>query len=146
MPTTVISVRGQDRAALLTDPLFVYVGRKCAGWPASVWGNPWHPEQFRGGTAQCVAHYELTMRASVRFLHATDDEIDAVGDELWSITNGLGVDEMNRLYQATRRLPELRGKVLGCWCGSWQPGEPDILCHAVVLAKMADALEESTHG
>jgi hypothetical protein len=30
------------------------------------------------------------------------------------------------------RLPELRGKVLGCWC---KPGE----CHGDVLAELADA-------
>lgn len=25
---------------------------------------------------------------------------------------------------------------LGCWCGDWSPGQPDLLCHAVVVAKL----------
>ena len=32
-------------------------------------------------------------------------------------------------------LPELRGKVLGCWCRPWWP------CHGDVLARLADATE-----
>lgn len=39
-------------------------------------------------------------------------------------------------------LHTLRGRRLGCYCGTWRPGEPRILCHAVVLAEMADALPE----
>lgn len=42
------------------------------------------------------------------------------------------------------RLPELRGKVLGCWCGDWEPGWPDIGCHAVVLARLADLVRFET--
>jgi hypothetical protein len=37
------------------------------------------------------------------------------------------------------RLPELRGKVLACWCCDWPGhGEPPAPCHAVLLARMAD--------
>jgi hypothetical protein len=37
--------------------------------------------------------------------------------------------------------PELKGKDLACWCGEWEPGEPEIDCHGVVLMKMANGLE-----
>jgi hypothetical protein len=36
-----------------------------------------------------------------------------------------------------RRLGELRGKTLGCWCGSY-PENLYLGCHAVVLAELAD--------
>jgi len=33
----------------------------------------------------------------------------------------------------------LRGRLLGCWCGSWDgAGAPTFQCHALVLAKIAD--------
>lgn len=34
------------------------------------------------------------------------------------------------------RLPELRGKVLGCWCVTEK--QPDAPCHGAVLARLAD--------
>lgn len=36
------------------------------------------------------------------------------------------------------RLPELKGKVLGCWCKTKK--SPDTLCHGDVLAALADGL------
>ena len=50
----------------------------------------------------------------------------------------------NGRYMAVREmilgsLWQLTGKTLMCWCGSWMPGEPEIPCHAVVLAKAAYA-------
>ena len=33
---------------------------------------------------------------------------------------------------------EIKGKNLACWCGDWEPGEPEIDCHAVPLLKMAN--------
>lgn len=96
--TTVITVRSRDRAALLADPSFVYVGRRCAGWLASPWGNP-----FKGPEA--VSRF---------------------------------AEWLGRNEKLLSRLPELKGKTLGCWCGTWKPGEPEIPCHAVVLAKLAD--------
>jgi hypothetical protein len=49
--------------------------------------------------------------------------------------------EMEPWVTMRKRLHELRGKTLGCWCGCWKPGEPELLCHAVVLAKLANAIE-----
>lgn len=40
------------------------------------------------------------------------------------------------------RLPELRGKRLGCWCCDWDGhGEPAQPCHAVALARLADGID-----
>jgi hypothetical protein len=42
-------------------------------------------------------------------------------------------------------LPALKGRALGCWCGSWRPGEPDLMCHATIIAMLIeDHLEELT--
>ncbi len=37
-----------------------------------------------------------------------------------------------------KEIAELKGKNLACWCGDWQPEEPEIDCHAVKLFKMAN--------
>lgn len=37
-----------------------------------------------------------------------------------------------------RRLPELKGKILGCWCKTKK--NPNALCHGDVLAELADKL------
>lgn len=117
MLTTVISVRGRKRDELLADPSFVYVGRRCAGWPASIWGNP-----FRVGdlmpdgagkmtAAQAIAMYQIHIEAQII--------------------------ERPHVYS----LDAIRGKTLGCWCGSWRPGDHGIQCHALILAMLADATE-----
>jgi hypothetical protein len=98
MTTRVINVGGRDRALLLADPDFVYVGRRTRGWPASPWGNPYRPGPD-GTLAEVLARYEHEHLASRPDLLAM--------------------------------LPELRGKVLGCWCHP----KP---CHADVLARLAD--------
>lgn len=46
--------------------------------------------------------------------------------------------------QLLSQLSELVGKRLGCWCGVWSPGQPDIGCHGIVLATLANALEINT--
>lgn len=38
--------------------------------------------------------------------------------------------------QLLRKLPELKGKVLGCWCKTKK--NPNALCHGDVLAELAD--------
>lgn len=38
--------------------------------------------------------------------------------------------------QLIARLPELQGKLLGCWCKT--PRKPDAPCHGDVLARLAD--------
>ena len=118
MSTTVISVRGRDRKALLADPNFCYVGRRCAGWAGSKWGNPFRVQRqrFRAVDGSCCA---TAAEAVARY-------------EDWIIRNILRDGEM---YDVT----ELMGKVLGCWCVDWDgTGEPARPCHAVVLARLAN--------
>ena len=104
MLTTVISVRGKKRDELLSNPNFVYVGRRCGAWSASKWGNP-----FRVGMVNDpVACYERWIRRHTHLKAA---------------------------------ISELRGKTLGCWCGTWKPGDPPLGCHARVLAELANGLE-----
>lgn len=132
MTTTVVRVTKANRHELLTDPRFVWVGRACGrfGVKASIWGNPfkptpnslfwigkepvWNDETRAIATRQAVAHFRACLETAI--------------GEPW--------DTMRS------RLPELRGKRLGCWCGSWSPGQPDIGCHAVVLARRANALSD----
>jgi len=40
-------------------------------------------------------------------------------------------------------LNELEGKDLACWCGDWEPGQPEIDCHAVVLLTLANKLNSN---
>jgi hypothetical protein len=122
--TTVISVRGRNRAELLADPSFVYVGRRCAGWPASIWGNPFKVaspvwgDPIRGDEVSdvqtAVERFEAYLRSNAELM---------------------------------ARLPELRGKTLGCWCVNWNGrGEPKKSCHAVVLARMINPVERDLFG
>lgn len=123
--TTVISVRGKDRAALLADPAFVYVGRRCAGWPASVWGNPYKPELVYIGQRP-------RMTAEMRALAVQQCLLCYRG---W-LTARLQCEP------ATWDLSLLRGKRLGCWCCDYDGvSEPMPLCHAAVLARLANGLD-----
>lgn len=129
--TTVISVRGKDRDALLADPAFLYIGRGVyrgkLNWKGSDWANP-----FAVGSKR---------HAAIRILGRDIDSEPRA--------ETLGVELCLRFYSAwlrersglTERLPELRGRVLGCWCACWSPGDPPIPCHGWVLATRADALE-----
>jgi len=138
--TTVISVRGRKLADLLADPGFVYVGRRCAGWPASIWGNPFKPGDFA--------------RDSIR---RACKSLPGGWGRLWGLEptrtvtmDRLEVEDCVALYREyvqlhpglAAALATLRGKALGCWCCDWDgTGEPSKPCHAVVLARLADAAE-----
>ena len=129
--TTVVQVNAKAREEWEADPSFVYVGRAArGGWKNSIWGNPfkvsrdslmfvgprppaWTPAMKRIATQQAVAMFAGCVMSS--------------DIEPWTTMRA--------------RLHELCGKTLGCWCGDWKPGDPEILCHAVVLAKLANALE-----
>jgi hypothetical protein len=129
--TRVISVRGKDRAILAADPDFHYVGRHCGPWPQSVFGNP-----FRVGMDPIEA-----CRLLERF--DLDREVVVVFDGPLTAEDAV---ELYRSYflacpRLRESLPFFRGRTLGCWCGSWAPGEPEIPCHAVVLAKLAEGGE-----
>lgn len=128
-PTTVISVRGRPRAELEADPGFVYVGRPCYGWPGSDFGNP-----FKGADAQCnPIGPEEAVRRFVAWLETGEDFGHHTPKAM-----------ARRRETILRRLPDLRGRVLGCWCLDWAPalGEPRKPCHAVALARLADMSHE----
>ena len=136
--TTVISVRGRDRSELLADPGFVYVGRQVGrgrnyAWPASDWGNP-----FKLGMSSFEAMQRVDGWAR-RDLLDRRIEIAVKGSTL-DIESVL--DLYRQWVQACpilrSQLADLRGKVLGCWCGSWKPGDPPLECHARILAELAD--------
>ena len=62
---------------------------------------------------------------------------DMFGEECWN-ENGRFIAIREIMLEL---LWQLKGKSLMCWCGSWAPGEPEIACHAVVLAKLANDLD-----
>jgi hypothetical protein len=130
--TTVTTVRGKIPADLRADPDFVYVGRSCAGWTGSPWGNP-----FRIGMRPLAAtnqlidvHHQSPQPIRIAFAGPLD---------AWKVVECYAAWLQARPALRSR-LPALRGKVLGCWCGDWRPEEPEIPCHAVVLAQLANAL------
>lgn len=132
--TTVISVRGLDRDMLLSDMDFIYVGRRCRQWPASPWANP-----FKPGVTHKAAILTLEARIGRVMVpvHNFMSEVDA----------GYCLHLYKHLVMFTElkdRLPELRDRRLGCWCCNWDGvSEPAPLCHAVVLANLANALTEA---
>ena len=118
MPTTVVNVRGREPAVLRADPAFVYVGRALPrrGWRASPWGNPFVVD--KAVTVDGVAY------------PAADAALCVERYREW----------LAQRPELMARLPELRGRMLGCWCCDWDGrGEPASPCHAVWLARMADA-------
>ena len=117
-PTTVINVRGCKPADLLADPRFVYVGRALPrrGWKASPWGNPFPVDRAVtvDGVEYPPAPAEVCVERYREWFARQPHLIDA--------------------------LPTLKGKRLGCWCCAWDgSGEPAQPCHAVWLARRADA-------
>lgn len=132
-PTTVVSVRGKDRPRLLADPGFVYVGRRCAGWPASPFGNP-----FRVGEWDNPVHL---FDACLHWAMYGGPMPPELGRLKWP---AFGVAYWNRMADL---LPVLYGKQLGCWCCEWDgkaatmpPGMP---CHALVLAEQSSIVVDA---
>lgn len=128
--TRAISVRGRIPAELRGDPAFCYVGRQCAGWSRSIWGNPYRvgkpPRNKRGQPSVAADFWLPTAELAVEWFEQK---------LAWSIhrrpsrPGGLTLIGFDLMAE---RLPELRGKVLGCWC------DPSGPCHAKVLARLAD--------
>lgn len=130
--TTVVSVRGGDRDAFLADPDFIYVGRGVYRgknpWYPSVWANP-----FRVGMKRdrAVAILGRDIDASPRVATIDTPRLAIRFYAQW-------IQEPAQ-RPLVGRLHELVGARLGCWCGSWEPGQPRIDCHAYLLAGMTNA-------
>lgn len=129
--TTVISVRGRSAKELKGDPNFVYVGRAArGGWKASPWGNPF---RFKPPNTMVIDFGVVDIA-----WFNTQATVDR------SMSTAEKCVDLYRQWIAfreplmARRFSELKGKTLGCWCGDWRHGDPEIPCHAVVLAKLAE--------
>jgi hypothetical protein len=129
LKTTVVNVRGKDRATLEADPDFVYVGRAVwrGGWKQSFWANPRRLRKDEDPTEAVGEYFERIAEALT-----VPDEPPSPRGRLTYFVWALGVKTL---------LPGLRGKKLGCWCCDWDgTGKPERPCHAVVLARFANAL------
>jgi uncharacterized protein DUF4326 len=100
------------------DAFDIYIGRPMARYPdlkAVGWGNPFKPAKSGPG-------------------------VDAISDAIAAYREWL-----LKTPALLERLPELRGKVLGCWCAP-KGGLPGNLhgtvCHGEVLAWLADHPED----
>ncbi len=123
--TRVVSVRGRKRAELEADPNFEYVGRavRFTTWTErSPFANPF----YQGITLEKA----FAIMRPVKYLPSVFQSPVELFHE-WLLCQP----------DLMAKLPRLRGKTLGCWCGTWTPGQPDIGCHAVVLARLANATE-----
>jgi hypothetical protein len=130
--TRVVNVRDWDRATLLADPDFVYVGRPCYGWRGSIWGNPFRLLMTRRDASVLARHYGFNFEAG-------PFDATAIGVETAVELYRRMVESLPHLRS---RIAELRGKRPGCFCVDWEGnGEPPKrACHAVVLAQLANAL------
>ena len=50
----------------------------------------------------------------------------------------VGTDDFLKEHHLLGVRAHLKGKDLACWCGEWEPGQPEIDCHGVVLMKLAN--------
>lgn len=108
--TTVVNIR--DEAC------DVYVGRP------SVWGNPFGHRRH-GGDRGIVP------------VPTREDAIQMFED--WLLGRRWADLLTEKRAEILRRLPELKGKRLGCWC------HPEA-CHAEVLARMAEEIDPRSYN
>ena len=88
----------------------------------SPWGNPFIvTEKMRPGVTAGPGAYGYVA------VPTAQDAVDCYA-EMMAIEGGQG----ERSYELRKRLPELRGRNLACWCS---PGSP---CHADVLLELAN--------
>ena len=98
----------------------------------SPWSNPFTRESVR---------HAYEMEEEWKFFwrrHCTENFARWLRDPNW---RG-GIFPERRKWILTH-LHELAGPdvILMCWDGDWEPGEPEIACHCVVLLNMANELE-----
>jgi|GEM_PF-3218933 len=130
--TTVISVRGQDYESLMANPDFVYVGRRVhyTKWQTpSVFANPYSVHSF---PSNALAFFEADLALAYLGL-IVPKRMDR---------HGKSHHYEDQFRAMIPRLGELRGKTLGCWCGNY-PENPDLVCHARLLAELVNAIEGS---
>ena len=106
-----------------TPPNTVYVGRP------TIWGNPFDDPGIYGDAARRTALFRKFIQDAEALVLGPRPEELAPGVVWPTILTELG----ERGQEVLRRLPDLRGKNLSCWC---PPGQP---CHADVLLELANS-------
>lgn len=107
------------------DPTHVYIGRAMPGFDQSIWGNPFRMDTMktvttdRGSGAPKKERGKAYNMVSIERDGTREDCIQKYSD--WVKTQP----------QLMARIPELKGKRLGCWCHP----KP---CHGDILKAMAD--------
>jgi hypothetical protein len=102
--------------------------------PPAPFGNP-----FRSGRVtavrpeDAVAEYRARIGAAIanlRMLDRPEEVFREFGRQ----------HERDHAYwcNIARKLRDLRGRRLGCWCCVWRPDQPEFPCHAVCLAQFAN--------
>lgn len=91
----------------------IYVGRP------TIWGNPFLPEDaYAAGYRGSLHHVKGWCAIRYRdWLAGNEDFVEALEE---------------RRQEILRRLPELRGHDLACWCSGYTP------CHADALLELAN--------
>lgn len=99
----------------------VYVGRP------TIWGNPW--SELRADAQQLFAGHAvdgILVGNFAAWLDHGSAEYRTRGES--GHTFPIYVELHDRREEVLRRLPELRGKQLACWCSLDQPCHADVLC------------------
>jgi hypothetical protein len=90
----------------------------------TIFGNPFTTDRFEHEEAVELHWSWITGKMS-------DGEIEARWPPM------LSKHLIARRRAVLNRLPQLRGKNLGCWCPLPMPGQPDV-CHGAVLLELAN--------
>lgn len=108
-------------------PDAIYVGRP------TIFGNPWSLEEaVKSGLFEPGTERQVCFDNFKTWLTRTDYEEACKKFPLYEKLK-------DRRAEVLRRLPELRGKDLVCWCPITDGNGETVLCHADVLLELANA-------
>lgn len=110
------------------DPTHIYIGRAMPGFQASIWANPFRVNKKGTLSRDRGQGYDKKTRGKAESVIAVIH--DGSREEVIQKYS----DWVKSQPELMARLPELKGKRLGCWCHP----KP---CHGDVLADMANNLE-----
>jgi hypothetical protein len=127
----VVCVRGRSPEQWAEDPAFLYVGRanRRYRWRWSPFANPYKvggqlvlpdaPFRYITRRGQAVEAFRINLDLALK---------GEVGDPQYK----------SQFRDMAAILGDCRGRVLGCWCCRWRPGDPvTIPCHAIVLCQLS---------
>ena len=118
------SLGGLGARAAPRTPGIVYVGRACAGWPASPLGNPFK-RAVVGSKEEAISRYRAWLRSVVR---------RALAGEALPPAEAAAWAELARLARLAAAGEAL---TLGCWCAP-------LACHAEVIRDAVQWLASSS--